>query len=77
MGALLRLADALDREHLQRVTSVEARVADGDLVLHIEGQGDLLLEQWALRRKSRMFTTVFGLDVTFMLVEPAAGPRVI
>lgn len=63
LAALLRVADALDREHEQKVTAVEARVADGEVELEIQGSGDLLLEQWALQKKSRMFEQEFGLAV--------------
>jgi hypothetical protein len=45
--------------------------------LEVEGQGELLLEQWALRKKARMFTSVFGLEVRFLQREPAPGPRII
>jgi exopolyphosphatase/guanosine-5'-triphosphate,3'-diphosphate pyrophosphatase len=77
LGALLRVADALDREHLQRVFTVTPRVGDGWMELEVEGQGELLLEQWALRKKARMFTSVFGLEVRFLQREPAPGPRII
>ena len=62
LAALLRVADALDREHLQRVTSVNAEVRDGVLDLRLSGEGTLLLEQWALERKGRFFDRVFGLE---------------
>ena len=71
LSALLRLADSLDREHLQRVHAVEARVEDERLRLHLEKDGRVLLEQWALRKKGKLFARVFGLDpyVTFDLAE--------
>lgn len=71
LAALLRVADALDREHLQRVPSVTARVEGEALVLDLEGRGDLLLEHWALRKKGRMLTSVFGLRL-----EPRRVPAV-
>lgn len=63
MAALLRLADALDREHLQNVEAVRARVEKGRLVLEAEGTGDLLLERWALRQKAELFARVFEMEV--------------
>jgi hypothetical protein len=33
------------------------------LTLELEGEGDLLLERWALRRKAGLFTDTFGLEV--------------
>ena len=74
LAAILRVADALDREHLQRVERVDVR-RDGDhLVLALTGRGDLLLEHWAIRRKAKMFRSVFDLDVS--LAKQAAGPAV-
>lgn len=63
LSALLRLADALDREHLQRVERVEARHIDGKVVLDVRGRGDLLLERWALQKKAQLFEKTFGVDV--------------
>jgi exopolyphosphatase/guanosine-5'-triphosphate,3'-diphosphate pyrophosphatase len=63
LSALLRVADALDREHLQAVRALHARVREGELVLEVEAEGDLLLERWALRQKAGLFTSTFGLEV--------------
>jgi exopolyphosphatase/guanosine-5'-triphosphate,3'-diphosphate pyrophosphatase len=59
LAAILRLADALDREHLERVRAVSVEVKGGDVVLRLEGKGDLLLEKWALKRKAPMFERVY------------------
>jgi exopolyphosphatase/guanosine-5'-triphosphate,3'-diphosphate pyrophosphatase len=63
LSSLLRIADALDREHLQRVDDVSAAVRDGELLLSVHGSGDLALERWALTRKADLFRDTFGLDV--------------
>ncbi|HEV2146182.1 MAG TPA: Ppx/GppA phosphatase family protein [Longimicrobiaceae bacterium] len=63
LSALLRVADALDREHLQAVEGVYAEADGGKLVLEVEAEGDLLLERWALRQKAGLFSKVFGLEV--------------
>lgn len=60
LAAILRVADALDREHLQKVTRVSALVDDETVVLAPETAGNFLLEQWALKKKGRMFERVFG-----------------
>lgn len=73
MAAVLRLADALDREHLQRIPAVRARVEGDRLVLELEGRGDLLLEHWALRKKGKMFTSVFGLGLEPVVVSRRGG----
>jgi exopolyphosphatase / guanosine-5'-triphosphate,3'-diphosphate pyrophosphatase len=59
LAAILRLADALDREHTEGVRSVRAETKGGEVILRLEGKGDLLLEKWALKRKAPMFERVF------------------
>ena len=63
LSALLRLADAMDREHRQKVTGVKARVSGGKLQLGLDGRGDLLLEGWALKRKADLFKETYGLQI--------------
>ena len=60
LAAILRVADSLDREHLQRVISVRVRQVAGGLELHLEKTGRTLLEEWALRRKGGLFASEFG-----------------
>jgi exopolyphosphatase/guanosine-5'-triphosphate,3'-diphosphate pyrophosphatase len=62
LAALLRLADALDREHLQKVQSVGVeRVDEDEIVLHVEGEGELAIELWALGRKACLFEKVYDI----------------
>ncbi|MGH7543834.1 MAG: Ppx/GppA phosphatase family protein, partial [Gemmatimonadota bacterium] len=64
LAALLRLADALDREHLQKVRMVGVgRVDEDEVVLHVEGEGDLAIELWALGRKARLFEKIYDAKV--------------
>ena len=64
LASILRIADALDREHLQAVRGVTAKVTRGGrLKLELDADGDLLLERWALRRKADLFASTFGLYV--------------
>ena len=77
LASLLRVADALDREHLQRVESARVVRGDDEVVVEVVGRGDLLLEQWALRKKAQMFANVFGLEVRLAVNDPALGPQVI
>ncbi|MGA3406398.1 MAG: Ppx/GppA phosphatase family protein [Candidatus Bathyarchaeia archaeon] len=58
LAPLLRLAEALDREHANKVKQL--RIASGKkLTLRLKGRGDLLLERWALARNSELFETVY------------------
>ena len=68
LSALLRIADALDREHAQRVERVTARVRGKKLELHVEGVGDLLLERWAVQKKADIFEDTF--DLTVSVADP-------
>lgn len=60
LAALLRLADALDREHRQHVHHVRVRIDERRVVLEVEGTGDLLLERWAVQKKAGLFEQTFG-----------------
>jgi exopolyphosphatase/guanosine-5'-triphosphate,3'-diphosphate pyrophosphatase len=63
LAAILRLADALDREHGGQVQAIRVRLEPGRLTLELVGDGDLLLEQWALQKKSALFARVFRVKV--------------
>lgn len=58
-AAILRIADALDREHRQQIRDVTACLTGGELLLGISGDGDLFPEQWALPRKAALFEETF------------------
>ncbi len=60
LSAVLRVADALDREHVSRVLALDAKVEDDSVVLRLETRGSLTLEEWALRKKGRMFESTFN-----------------
>ncbi len=64
LAAILRVADALDREHLQRVTGVVAKIGEQEVSLWVDGTAGALLEGWTLRKKSNLFSKVFNLGVS-------------
>ena len=59
LAAILRVADALDREHVCRVQEIRGRVAGDAVTLRLRTRGRLTLEEWALRKKGRLFDAVF------------------
>lgn len=63
LSALLRLADALDREHAQNVRDLRIEIRQKVLYLRLLTRSDPRLVAWAVRRKSELFTEVFGLKV--------------
>jgi exopolyphosphatase/guanosine-5'-triphosphate,3'-diphosphate pyrophosphatase len=64
LAALLRLADALDRGRASRLDEVRATFAGEELVLVLEGSGDLHPELFALEKKKDLFEGVFGITVS-------------
>lgn len=63
LAAILRVADALDRGHAQRVQSVAVETTDSDLILHCECTGDISVERYGLSTKANLFEEVFGINV--------------
>lgn len=63
LASLLRVADALDRGHAQRVRAVEVEVNEGDVILHCDYTGDISIERYGFAGKANMFEEVFGLNV--------------
>lgn len=66
LSALVRLADAMDNEHAAKVVDFEVEYKKPKFSVRLHGEGDLLLEKWALARKSEMFEEVYS---TKFLVE--------
>jgi exopolyphosphatase/guanosine-5'-triphosphate,3'-diphosphate pyrophosphatase len=64
LAAILRLADGLDAEHAGKVQDIRVEFKRPRMHLRIRGEGDLLLEKWAVGRKSPLFEEVFGVKVT-------------
>jgi exopolyphosphatase/guanosine-5'-triphosphate,3'-diphosphate pyrophosphatase len=63
LASLLRVADSLDREHVQRVTDLTAKISDDELTLWLDGTAGLLLEGWSLKKKANLFHKTFGRKV--------------
>ena len=60
LGAILRLADGLDRSHTDAVRDIEARLDGDDLVLLLACPFGCVAEVWAGEKKGRFFEEVFG-----------------
>ncbi|MEN9974080.1 MAG: hypothetical protein RLZZ282_86 [Verrucomicrobiota bacterium] len=63
LAALLRVADALERTHAQRVSQLEIRREGGKLRLRLPGLTDAAVERLAMASKADLFEQVFGLGV--------------
>jgi exopolyphosphatase/guanosine-5'-triphosphate,3'-diphosphate pyrophosphatase len=84
LAAILRIADALDREHLGKVKALHAEIDPSKRRLHLSVTGDeeRELEEWTVRAKSEMLRDVFDLDVQLAesarpssRIEPAPSSR--
>ncbi len=65
MAAILRVADALDLQHSQRLRDIEFSIDSGRLIVTTRAGGNLDLEQHKLKEKSNLFLQVYGLE-TFL-----------
>lgn len=74
LAGILRVADALDREHLGRVEGVRGEIDEPRrrLVLHLRGEGDRELEEWTVREKGDLLREEFGLEV---VLSPSRSER--
>ena len=63
LAALLRIADALDRPHLGKVSRMRVELTDDELRLIPEGSMDWTMERKALVDKADLFENVFGRHV--------------
>ncbi len=63
LAALIRVADALERTHAQRVSQLEIRRESGKLRLRLPGLADAAVERLAMASKGDLFEQVFGLAV--------------
>lgn len=62
LAALLRLADALDHDHRQRIRTVSAKVKGSDLMLKAKTRGDVTLDEWSVAEKGGdLFKNEFNL----------------
>lgn len=58
--AILRIADALDSSHRQKVKKIEVLLKKESVVFYAEVVGDALLEVWTFETNSEFFQEVFG-----------------
>ena len=60
LGAILRLANALDAEHLQKIMRVRLTAGEDVWALDLDGTGDLTMERLVATSRTDMLTQVFG-----------------
>lgn len=70
LAAILRIADGLDRTHMQRVRAVHIAVAGGEARFDVEADEEPTVDTWGASRKSGLFEAVYGLRPRFEWVRP-------
>jgi exopolyphosphatase/guanosine-5'-triphosphate,3'-diphosphate pyrophosphatase len=74
LASILRLADALDRRHSQRLREVRCRFTDEGMRLNLRSDRDLMVEAHAAEEKADLFEEVFGCEVNVAArLQPKAG----
>jgi exopolyphosphatase/guanosine-5'-triphosphate,3'-diphosphate pyrophosphatase len=71
LASILRIADALDREHKQKIESVRAAVdrGAGRVTLFLSGGKDRELEEWTVGAKASLWRDEYDLDVLIAKAE--------
>ena len=63
LGAILRLADGLDRSHTNAVQDLECEIIGRHVIFTLHPPHGNEIERWAGLKKSRFFQEVFGVTV--------------
>lgn len=66
LTAILRIADALDRGHIQQFNDFTLKITPTSLEIHTKKSRNPVLERLALSEKSGMFESVFGYKVVLI-----------
>lgn len=65
MAAILRVANALDADHLQKVRDVRVVREEDDWYLEVDGAGDMTMERLAALSRADLFAEIFGKKLSF------------
>ena len=65
LTAILRLADALDKSHKQKIMDISLELDGNKLYLYAYSKKEVLLEQWSFETNTDFFIDVFGLEPVF------------
>ncbi|MDD3800465.1 MAG: Ppx/GppA phosphatase family protein [Novosphingobium sp.] len=73
MSALLRVADALDRNHVQQATDLSFQKEADRFVIIVGNVEDLTIERLALKEKGGLFEEMYGMSVVLQEARIPAG----
>ena len=63
LSAILRVADALDRSHSQRIKDIRMRRERDTFYIDAVGVNDVTVEQFAINSKSDIFQEIYGYEI--------------
>ncbi len=61
LSAIIRLADAIDRTHRQKIAACEIAIKGDQMIISVETNEDISLEEWTFSDKAGFFENVFGI----------------
>ena len=61
LSAILKLADALDITHVQKIKDIEISYNKNEIYFRISTKDDILLEKWAFMKNAGFFEEVIGM----------------
>jgi exopolyphosphatase / guanosine-5'-triphosphate,3'-diphosphate pyrophosphatase len=70
--AIIRLADAMDSSHKQKISDLKMKIKDRELIIKGTSSQDILLESWKFEYNAYYFRDVFGLSPK-LIIERVAG----
>ncbi|WP_282709120.1 exopolyphosphatase [Ligilactobacillus sp. Marseille-Q7487] len=65
LAAILRIADALDDSHNQKIKKISISLKEEQLIISAFCNQDLTLEKWSFTQKAPLFKEVFGIEPVF------------
>ena len=73
MAAILRVADAMDRNHRQQIHDFSLARESGQFVITVHHVEDLTIERMALKEKGALFEDLYGMPVVLREERAQAG----
>jgi exopolyphosphatase/guanosine-5'-triphosphate,3'-diphosphate pyrophosphatase len=74
LGAMVRLAEGLDRSHAQVITGLIPHESGNALTLHLQAAGDAELELWAAGRHAAALAAILDVEIRFDLAGAPDAP---
>lgn len=62
LTSMLRIADALDSSHRQKLRKLNASIQKDELIISCEAASDMSFEEWSFEHRSNLFVEVMGIE---------------